>query len=218
MNLELLAAEAERSNGAIEFVPQVGDFVSLNDPLFNLYGGAGSIDESTLRSAVAFGAERSMEQDPTFAFRIVADIALKALSPAINDPTTAVLAIDQLNRMLRAVGKRHLRTEEISDKTGTLRLIFRTPNWDDFVHLTFSEIRSCGSNNLQIVRRLRAMILNLLQTLPLPRHAALNEQLSLLDREIAKNFTYPEELALAQVPDTQGLGGHSGTRRANMTN
>ena len=212
VNLELLTAEAERSNGVIEFVPQVGDFVSVNDPLFNLYGGAGLIDEATLRSAVAFGTERSMEQDPTFAFRIVADIALKALSPAINDPTTAVLAIDQLHRMLRAVGKRDLRTEEISDRTGTLRLIFRTPNWDDFVHLTFSEIRSCGSNNLQIVRRLRAMIQNLLQTLPLHRHAALNQQLSLLDREIAKNFTYPEDLALAQVPDTQGLGGHSGTR------
>ena len=214
VNLELLTAEAERSNGVIEFVPQVGDFVSMNDPLFNLYNGAGLIDEATLRSAVAFGTERTMEQDPTFTFRIVADIALKALSPAINDPTTAVLAIDQLHRMLRAVGKRHLRTEEISDKTGTLRLIFRTPNWDDFVHLTFSEIRSCGSNNLQIVRRLRAMVRNLLQTLPLHRHAALNVQLSLLDREIAKNFTYPEELALAQVPDTQGLGGHSGTRGA----
>ena len=214
-NLEMLAAEAERSNGTIEFVPQVGDFVSVSDPLFNLYGGARSIDDATLRSAVAFGTERSMEQDPTFAFRIVADIALKALSPAINDPTTAVLAIDQLNRMLRTVGKRHLRTEEISDKTGTLRLLFRTPDWDDFVHLTFSEIRSCGSNNLQIVRRFRAMIQNLLQTLPLHRHAALNEQLSLLDREIAKNFIYPEELALAQVPDTQGLGGHSGARRAS---
>ena len=209
VNLELLAAEAERSNGAVEFVPQVGDFVSLSDPLFKLYGGASSIDEATLRSAVAFGTERSMEQDPTFAFRIVADIALKALSPAINDPTTAVLAIDQLHRMLRAVGRRHLRTEEISDKSGTLRLIFRTPNWEDFVHLAFSEIRSCGSNNLQIVRRLRAMIQNLLQTLPLHRHAALNQQLSLLDREIAKNFSYPEELALARVPDTQGLGGHS---------
>jgi uncharacterized membrane protein len=214
VNLELLAAEAERSNGVIEFVPQVGDFVSLNDPLFNLYGGARSIDKAMLHSAVAFGTERSMEQDPTFAFRIVADIALKALSPAINDPTTAVLAIDQLHRMLRAVGKHHLRAEGISDKTGTLRLIIRTPNWEDFVHLAFSETRSCGSHNLQIVRRLRAMILNLLQILPLHRHAALNEQLSLLDREIAKNFTYPEELALAQIPDSQGLGGHSGTRGA----
>jgi uncharacterized membrane protein len=212
VNLELLAAEAERSNGVIEFLPQVGDFISVKDPLLNLYGGAGLIDEATLRSAIAFGTERSMEQDSMFAFRIVADIALKALSPAINDPTTAVLAIDQLHRMLRAVGKRRLHTEEISDKTGTLRLIFQTPNWDDFVHLSFSEIRSCGSHNLQIVRRLRAMIGNLLQTLPLHRHAALNEQMSLLDREIAKNFTYPEELALAQVSDTQGLGGHFGSR------
>ena len=52
-----------------------------------------------------------MEQDPTFAFRIVVDMALKALSPAINDPTTAVLAIDQLQGMLRQTGKRHLRTD-----------------------------------------------------------------------------------------------------------
>ena len=116
---------------------------------------------STLRSAVAFGSERTLEQDPTFAFRIVIDIALKALSPAINDPTTAVLAIDQLHRLLRLVGKRHLRTDEISDASGQLRVICPTPNWEDFVHLTFSEIRQCGSNNLQIVRRLRAMIENL---------------------------------------------------------
>lgn len=213
-NLKLLTTEAERSNGVIEFAPQVGDFVAVDEPLFNLYGGARSIDEATLRSAVAFGTERTMEQDPTFAFRIVADIALKALSPAINDPTTAVLAIDQLHRMLRAVGKRHLRTDKILDKSGTLRLIFRTPNWEDFVHLAFSEIRSGGANNLQIVRRLRAMIENLFQTLPLHRHAMLSQELSLLDREAAKNFTYPEELALAQVADTQGLGGRSGKHKA----
>lgn len=210
VNLKLLLAEAERSNGVIEFVPQVGDFVAVDEPLFNLYGGARSTDEATLRSAVAFGSERTMEQDPTFAFRIVVDIAIRALSPAINDPTTAVLGIDQLHRMLRMLGKRHLRTDEILDNSGQLRLIFRTPNWEDFVHLAFSEIRACGSNNLQIVRRLRAMIENLLQTLPAHRHPALQQELSLLDREIARNFTYPEELALAHIADSQGLGGHSG--------
>ena len=151
-----------------------------------------------------------MDQDPTFAFRIVVDVALKALSPAINDPTTAVLAIDQLHRMLRIVGKRHLRADELLDKSGQLRLIFRTPNWDDFVYLAFSEIRNCGSNNLQIVRRMRAMIENLVQTLPPNRREALFRQLSLLDREIERIFTYPEELALARVADAQGLGGHSG--------
>jgi uncharacterized membrane protein len=213
VHLEFLMAEAERSNGVIEFVPQVGDFVAVDEPLFNLHGDARSIDAASLRSSVAFGSERTIEQDPTFAFRIVVDIGIRALSPAINDPTTAVLAIDQLHRMLRVVGKRHLRTDRIPDKFGELRIIFRTPNWEDFVHLAFSEIRSCGSHNLQIARRLRAMIENLTQTLPAHRHPALQQQLSLLDREITRNFTYPEELALARIADSQGLGGHGKTER-----
>jgi uncharacterized membrane protein len=210
VDLELLTAEAERSNGVIELVPQVGDFVAVDEPLFELHGGARQIDDAKLQAQVALGSERTMEQDPTFAFRIVVDIAIKALSPAINDPTTGVLAIDQLHRMLRVVGNRRLRTDEIADELGRLRVIFRTPNWEDFVHLAFSEIRSCGSNNLQIVRRLRAMIENLVRTLPSHRHAALLQELSLLDRECERNFTYPEELALARIADTQGLGGHSG--------
>jgi uncharacterized membrane protein len=210
VNLGQLMDEAKRASGIIEFVPQVGDFVAVDEPLFNLYGGARSIDEDMLHAAIAFGSERTLEQDPTFAFRIVIDIALRALSAAINDPTTAVLAIDQLHRMLRMVGKRHLRIDEIVDQSGQLRVIFRTPNWEDFVHLAFSEIRSCGSNNLQIVRRLRAMIDNLIQTLPAQCHSALQEQLSLLDRDISRNFTYPEELALARIADSQGLGGRSG--------
>jgi uncharacterized membrane protein len=82
------------------------------------------------------------------------------------------------------------------------------------VYLAFSEIRSCGSHNLQIVRRLRAMIQNLLQTLPAHRHPALQREMTLLDRRIETNFTYPEELALARVADPQGLGGRSGTHAA----
>ena len=209
-DLDALRAEAERSRGIIEFVPQIGDFVAMNDPLFNLYGGACAVDEHSLSSSVAFGSERVMDQDPTFAFRIVVDVALKALSPAINDPTTAVLAMDQLHRLLRAVGMRHLRTDELLDRSGKVCIIFRTPNWDDFVDLAFSEIRSCGSSNLQIVRRMRAMIQNLLQTLPQTRREALLRQLSLLDREVERVFIYPEELALARIADAQGLGGHSG--------
>ena len=102
-----------------------------------------------------------MEQDPLFAFRILVDIAIKALSKAINDPTTAVLAIDQLHRLLRSAGRRNLRTDQILDRDWKLRVIFRTPNWEDFVHLAFTEIRFYGAENMQIARRLRAMIVNL---------------------------------------------------------
>jgi uncharacterized membrane protein len=209
VNVDELMKAAETSRGVIEFVPQVGDFVAVDEPLFNLYGGAHAVEEDLLRSAVAFGSERTMEQDPTFAFRIVIDIALKALSPAINDPTTAVLAVDQLHRLLRSVGTRHLRTDEVLDISGQLRVIVRTPNWEDFVHLAFSEIRACGANNLQIVRRLRAMIENLNETLPRHRRRALEEQSTLLDQEVERLFRYPQELMLARIADSQGLGGRS---------
>jgi uncharacterized membrane protein len=204
-----LRTAAEKVGGVIELIPQVGDFVAVDEPLFSLYGNACGIAEELLRRAIAFGSERTLEQDPTFAFRIVIDIALKALSPAINDPTTAVLAIDQLHRLLRSVGRRNLRTDEILDSSGQLRVIFRTPNWDDFVDLAFSEIRSYGANSLQIVRRLRAMIENLTETLPTHRHLELQRQSNLLDCEAKRLFRYPEELALAAIADSQGLGGHS---------
>ena len=210
VHLNELAAEAKRSNGVIEFVPQIGDFIAVDEPLYNLYGGAASIDERKLRATVALGPERTLEQDPTFAYRIIVDIALKALSPAINDPTTAVIAIDQLHRLLRKAGNRNLRVDEILDESGQLRVIFRTPNWEDFVHLSFTEIRYCGAQNIQVVRRLRAMIENLIETLPKHRHPILQRELTLLDREIEKYFVYPEDRALARTSDSQGLGGGSG--------
>lgn len=210
VRLDTLLMSAERLDGVIELMPQVGDFVATGEPLFNLYGGAHAIKERDLRATVAFGSERTLEQDPTFAFRIVIDIGLRALSPAINDPTTAVLALDQLHRMLRMVGLRHLRTDELFDASKQLRVICRTPNWEDFVHLAFSEIRRCGSNSLQVVRRLRAMIQNLLQTLPAHRHAALHQELSILDGDVDSYFSHPEERALARIGNSQGLGGHSG--------
>jgi uncharacterized membrane protein len=210
VNLKALVAVAQKANAVVEFVPRVGDFVATEDPLFRLYGDVAAIDDRRLRGLVAFGPERTMEQDSTFAFRIIVDIAIKALSKAINDPTTAVLAIDQLQRLLRVVGNRHLYDEEIRDGSGETRVIFRTPNWEDFVQLTFSEIRLYGAENFQIARRLRAMILNLLQTLPEHHRAALRNELELLDRALEKVYSLPEDLALARVPDPQGLGGSSG--------
>ena len=209
VNVEMLVAEAEKANGVIEFARRVGDLVGSGEPLFILHCGAGAIDEHRLRASVVFGGERTIEQDPLFAFRILVDIAIKALSKAINDPTTAVLAIDQLHRLLRRAGMRNLRADQILDQSGNLRVLFRTPNWEDFVNLAFTEIRFYGAQNIQIARRLRAMIVNLKETLPGQRHPALCEELGLLDRTIEKVYVMPEDLKLARIPDPQGLGGSS---------
>ena len=207
VNLELLVGIARRAGGLVEFVPRVGDFVATGNPLFRLYGDAARIDDSKLRAQVAFGPERTIEQDLTFAVRVIVDIAIKALSPAINDPTTAVLAIDQLHRLLHLVGARHLHDDLVHDLEGVPRLIFRTPNWEDFVTLTFREIRLYGAGNFQVARRLRAMINNLQEILPASRQPALQGELDLLNRVLEGLYPFAEDLALARQPDLQGLGG-----------
>jgi uncharacterized membrane protein len=72
------------------------------------------------------------------------DIAIKALSPAINDPTTAVQAIDQIEDLLRRLGRPNLEDVHAEDRQGIVRLIYPTPNWEDFLSLSFDEIRQHG--------------------------------------------------------------------------
>jgi uncharacterized membrane protein len=213
-NLRALVEAARNADGVVEFVHRVGDFVATGEILFRLYGGAKTIDDWLLRSQVAMGPERTVEQDPTFPFRVIVDIAIKALSKAINDPTTAVLALDQLQRLLRRVGARHLHDDTLLDAEGRVRVIFPTPNWDDFVQLACREIRLYGAANFQVPRRLRAMLESLLAVLPEARHAALHRELDLLDRALARHHEFPEDYALAREPDLQGLGGASALPRA----
>jgi len=214
VHLTALVERAQQANGIIEFVPQVGDFVAKDEPLYRLYGGATAIDDQALRELVALGPERTIEQDPTFALRILVDIAIKALSPAINDPTTAVVTIDQLHRLLRFAGLRHLRGEEILDAAGEVRVVYRTPNWEDFVNLSCAEIRHYGAGSIQTARRMRSLLENLILTLPAHRHAELRRQLVLLDRAIDEQYSFAEDRALARIPDSQGLGGSLGVEAA----
>jgi uncharacterized membrane protein len=198
---------ARRADCLIEFVPQVGDFVTSGDLLFRTYGGGTPITDREFDHSVAIGPERTMEQDPEFAFRIVVDIAAKALSPAINDPTTAVLALDQIHRLLRTVATRQLDTGRVRDDAGVLRLAFRTPDWEDFVALAVTEIRQFGRDSIQIARRMRAMLENLIQTVPPQRAAPLRAELELLSRGVERDFRDPEDRIRAASGDSLGVGG-----------
>jgi uncharacterized membrane protein len=126
-----------------------------------------------------------------------------------------VLAIDQLQCLLRTAGNRNLHNERLFDSDGRLRVIFQTPNWDDFVHLTFREIRQYGAQSIQVVRRLRAMLENLSQSLPESRLPALRQEQDLLGRTLEEFYAFAEDLALARIPDSQGLGGSSGSHAMN---
>jgi uncharacterized membrane protein len=212
-----LLSLALRADCVIEMIPQVGDHVAAGDPLFRVFKGGAALPAAALRASIAVGQERTLEQDPTLAFRILVDVALKALSPAINDPTTAVLALDRIQYLLRIVGNRHLDTGQTRDDTGRLRLVYRTPDWEDFVHLAVTEVRQFGGESIQIARRLRAMLEDLIQAVPEARAVLLRHELALLHRSAERAFAEPEDRALAEVSDFQGVGGKHGHLNGGKT-
>jgi uncharacterized membrane protein len=205
-HLDRLFALAVRHDCIIELVPQVGDYVPDGGTLLRIHGCGDGIRIRELRNAILLGRERTLEQDPGFAFRIIVDIAEKALSPAINDPTTGVLAIDQLQYLLQEIGQRDLSTGAMLDADRQIRVVYRTPNWGDFVSLAVSEIRHYGGGSVQVMRRLRSMLEGLIAVLPPARAPFLQEQLDLLRASIEKSFDDPRDRIDAAVPDSQGLG------------
>jgi uncharacterized membrane protein len=150
--------------------------------------------------------ERTFDQDPKYAIRLLVDTAIRALSPAINDPTTAVQALDQIGDLLVRLGRRRLETGSVYDDRGALRLLMPSPTWDDFLWLAFGEISSCGARSLQVMRRMHALIADLSTTVPPERRAALHDWQTRLRRSVAINFADADDRAAASTEDRQGLG------------
>jgi uncharacterized membrane protein len=189
----------------------IGDFVSSGAVLLELHGDVAApvITERRLGGRIALGIERTIEQDPAFALRILVDVAIRALSPAVNDPTTAVQVIDHLEDTLGLIG----RTPgldgrwEFRDATDTLRLVMPTQRFEDFLALGVTEIREYGGASIQVARRLRAALLALEESV-LPEYAtfvaAEREKLRLATE--AAFAGGPDVLAAAGA-DRQGIGG-----------
>lgn len=198
---------ARDADAVVELVPQVGDSIAPGDPLFRVFGGTRAVSPDPLRGCVAVGSERTLEQDPRFAFRILVDIANKALSPAINDPTTAVLAVDQIDNLLHCIARRRLDEGVAHDRDGKPRLVYGTPDWPDYVTLAVSEIRHYGAESLQVHRRLRAMLEHLIKNLPEAHRPPLEKELALLGSGVRRAFPEEEDRKSAEIADYQGVGG-----------
>jgi uncharacterized membrane protein len=162
-----------------------------------------------LRRSVAYGDERTIEQDPKFAFRLLVDIANKGLSPAINDPTTAVQAIDQVDALLHQLADRRLDVGVTRARDGRPLLVVPTPRWQDFLELGVGEPLRYGGGSLQMARRLRALLDGLLAVVPQRRRALVEELLARLDHSVAQSFVDADERAFALQPDRQGIGSAS---------
>jgi len=196
---------AKAAGGVIEIIVAAGDTVVERTPILRVFG-ARAIEEKELRRGIELGGERIFEQDPKYAIRLLVDIAIRALSPAVNDPTTAVQALDQIEDLLLRLGSSNLDAGEFLDEDGKLRLVVPFPTWEDFLLLAFDEIRSYGSSSVQVMRRMKALVSDLMASVPEERRAALSHWQQRLQTTIKRSFEDAEEKMEAAVEDRQGLG------------
>ena len=206
LNTTALVDMAKRVDGTIEMLSSVGDTLAESTPLLRVYGSLKQLTQAEVMSAIRAGTQRTFEQDPKYSVQLLRDIAIRALSTGINDPTTAVQALDQIEDLLLRLGRRCLEIGEVRDESGCLRLIVAVPSWEDFLDLAFAEIRFFGANSVQVMRRLTALMSDLLESLPEPRRPALRRQQRRLETTIAQSFPNLEDRLEASAEDREGLG------------
>jgi uncharacterized membrane protein len=201
---------ARDAHAIFQVVPMVGDFVPNGAPLLRVWlrGTAPDHDSlaSQLEAAVQVGPERTMTQDAAFGFRQLVDIAERALSPGVNDPTTAVQAIDELHDLLRRLATRAIPSPVRVDEEGSLLFLLPRPSWGEYVALAVDEIRQYGSGSIQVARRLRYLLLDLEGVAPAPRREPIARQLRLLDAGLATDFALQEDRQAASQPSPSGQG------------
>ena len=187
----------------------IGDFVPSGARLIDVYGGPEPARREELRLAdmVALGEERTIEQDPAFAIRILVDVANLALSPAVNDPTTAVQVLDYLGETLRLVGTTELSVQTREDLRPRRGVVIPARSWEDYLSLTTDEIREYGAGAIQVMRRLKALLEELRDEVRPEYRAAVSDELGRLDATIRRSWGDSVDFDRASTADTQGIGG-----------
>jgi uncharacterized membrane protein len=150
-----------------------------------LYGAHDAADREILR-AVGVGPERTFEQDPALALRVLANIALRALSPAVNDPTTAVQTLDTIDSLLRVLVRRDLAVQQLDGSDGSLRLVLKLPSWEDYLSVALDEIISIGVHSILVGRRIRRLLEELLVHAPVQHRAPVETRLELVTGRLAR--------------------------------
>ncbi|MGC1954626.1 MAG: DUF2254 domain-containing protein, partial [Gammaproteobacteria bacterium] len=146
---------ARRADVKLEVVPALGDFVPAGARLVRIEGQPRFDIASDVLCRVTLDTERSFNQDLAYGPRLLVDICVRSLAEPF-DPTTAVQAIDRLHDFLRHLVHRRFPNGEYRDAAGRVRLVIKIVTWDDYVRLSFEEIRIAAAASVQVTRRLRA--------------------------------------------------------------
>lgn len=201
-----LVALAARYDGWIEVLVESGEYLGNGTPVARLHSTTPhQVSGDDVAAHFLLGAERTLIHDPAFVFRQLVDIAIRALSPAVNDPTTAVQSIDRINDLLGDVCRRPDPSGWYFDSTGVVRLRLREEQAARLMELGYVEIIRFGADSPQVVRRLHAAFDVLAGLAREDLHPTVERLRTMLDEAVAVGM--PSAFReVSATPDRLGLG------------
>ena len=164
----------------------MGDTLQQGAPVADLHGG--ELADAAVLAGLVTGQERTFHQDPLFAFRLLADIALRALSSAVNDPATAAQVLDTIESLLQALVSRDLAVADVADDAGTVRVVLALPSWDDYLRTALDDLIESAARSPMVLLRAQALLTSLLNTAPPARRSAVTRRLQRAEQLAAGNF------------------------------
>src|SRR3954469_3444471 len=205
-----LVAAAVRYDCLLVLPHAVGDIVPHGSVVVQVFGAGEPPPGEHLRGLLALGEERTIEQDPAFALRILVDIAIRALSPAVNDPTTACQVLGAIEDLLLTMGESDLSGRgTLRDADGNPRVQIHARRWEELLALGLTEIRDYGVTSTQVSRRTQALLQRLDARVRPDHRAAVAVQVEALDAARERLVPDAAPRACASQPDPQGIGGPS---------
>ena len=154
VRISVLLEYAREADTIVRMERGVGDFVVEGTPLVWL-AGPGPHDEGSIRAvcdAFAIGNYRTVEEDAAYGIRQIVDMALKALSPGVNDTTTAVVCVDYLTCIMARVVTRRIPPAQRFDGV-VLRMLVKGPSFASLMDESFDQIRCCAKGNTAVLLR-----------------------------------------------------------------
>ncbi|MGV3484522.1 MAG: DUF2254 domain-containing protein [Planctomycetaceae bacterium] len=196
-----LLALAQKADSIVRMECGIGDFVVEGAPLMSV-GRRNAINDQTvsdLISVYVISRQRTVEQDAGFGIRQIVDIALKALSPGINDTTTAVMCVDYLGAILGRLAAREIKSHRRLHE-GELRVIARGPSFESLLAEAFDQIRQNAAGNVAVLaRQLRSLDAIASRTASTGRRQALRRHAAMIIELAKRTIASNHDLAPVQA-------------------
>jgi uncharacterized membrane protein len=165
---------------------RIGDTLQEGAVVAALHGGDAS--DTAVLDALITGPERTFHQDPLLAFRLLADIGLRALSPAVNDPATAVQVLETVQSLLLPLVTRDLDVAEVADDGGAVKVVQALPSWDDYLRTALDDLIEAGSQSPMMLLQAQVLLTGLLNAAPPQRRPSVTWRLHRAEQLAASNF------------------------------